>query len=57
VNIWKGLDHQIKVFSSRDGKGLRSKETKRSKDMSARQWKRWKKAARRNEPGRGEQAA
>lgn len=47
MNIFKGLNHSVKIFASADGKGLQSLKVKRPEDMSGRQWKKPRKAARR----------
>jgi len=47
MNIYKGLDHQVKVFSGKDGQPLKSRKPKRPEGMSGRQWKKFRKAARR----------
>lgn len=39
MNIFKGLNHSVKIFSSADGKGLRSLKVKRPGGMNGRQWK------------------
>lgn len=50
-NIWKGLNHQIQVFSRKDGMPIRSTEPQRPAGMSGRQWKRLKRAARKVKRG------
>lgn len=49
MNIFKGLNHQVQVSSSKDGKGLKSRKAKRPDGMSGRQWKRLRKGMRRTE--------
>jgi len=47
MNIFKGLNHSVKIFASGDGKGLQSLKAKRPDGMSGRQWKKQRKTARR----------
>lgn len=47
MNIFRGLDHTVKIFQAKDGKGLHSRKVKRPEGMSGRQWKKLRKAARR----------
>lgn len=47
MNVFKGLDHTVQVFSAKSGKGLKSRKAKRPAGMSARQFKKTVKASRR----------
>ena len=47
MNIFKGLNHLVKVHSMKDGSPLKSGKRRRPEGMSGRQWRKARKAARR----------
>jgi len=49
MNIFKRLNHSVRIFSPTDGKGLQSLKVKRPDGMSGRQWKKQRKSARRTQ--------
>ena len=55
MNIFSKFAHKVKLFSSENGP-LRTRKVKRPAGMSGRQWKKARKAARRNFKAPGAQA-